>query len=671
MARVQRVHLVIAVISGLGAFVAVTMVRTGWTDGSPFSSAQFWLFTGFVLLGEARPIHAPLRGERLEYTTSTTFVFALLFALGTPEASLAIVGAMVAADVFFRKVWWKTAFNASLVLLSMRSAGAVFDALGGVGAEGESFSRPADLLVAGAAGLAFFMVNSTVGYLPLGMSEGVPLRTMLRDHFAYQFVAEAGLLALSPIVVIAAQRNLVFIPLLLIPLAVVHKSAKVSVEKEHQSLHDQLTNLPNRELFQDRSLQATLAAKRGGTTAALMLIDLDRFKEVNDVLGHHMGDRLLQGIAVRLEKALRETDTVARLGGDEFGVVLYDLPDPTSASEVADKLLTAIQEPFDFDGLLLDVSASIGIALYPDHGEDPETLLQRADIAMYAAKSARGGRATYTISHDRASPLRLALAGELRRAIDEGQLVLHYQPKIEVRTGRMIGAEALVRWHHPTRGFLAPEEFIPFAEQTGHIRNLTAWVLTEAVKQCRRWQDQGHDIGVAVNVSARDLHDTTLPGMVGRLLADSGLDPSYLDLEITESMVMLDPDRSQRVLGELRLLGVDLALDDYGTGHSALAQLRQLPVTELKIDKSFILRMVDHESDAVIASSTIDLGRRLGLRVVAEGVETAELWHRLQAMGCDVAQGNYLSAPVLPGDLADVLLRFPAEQRVASPAPLV
>jgi diguanylate cyclase (GGDEF)-like protein len=435
---------------------------------------------------------------------------------------------------------------------------------------------------------------------------------------------------------------------------------------EHQALHDSLTDLPNRTLFHDRVHQALTSARREHVPTAVMIMDLDRFKEVNDTLGHASGDELLKQVGLRLSESLRESDTVARLGGDEFGVLLPKVVDAKAAVAVARKLRTTLEEPFTIHGLALQMEASVGIALYPDHGGDVQSLLQRADVAMYVAKEHPAGCEVYTSERDDYSPDRLTLLTELRRAIDRGQLVLHYQPKADLRTGEIHGVEALVRWQHPERGMIPPDEFIPPAQKTGVIGPLTMFVLDEALRQCRTWTLQGLELCVAVNLSTRNLLDLHLPEAVGELLARWEVPAGLLELEITESTILADPVRAMQILSRLDEMGIRLAIDDFGTGYSSLAYLKRLPVDELKIDKSFILGMDESENDEVIVRSTIDLGRNLGLRVVAEGVESAKAWSRLSQLGCNTAQGYYLSRPVPADELTQWLADRAGRRRLRS-----
>jgi diguanylate cyclase (GGDEF)-like protein len=425
----------------------------------------------------------------------------------------------------------------------------------------------------------------------------------------------------------------------------------------HDACHDPLTALPNRSLFRDRAHQAILASARHGHHTALLLIDLDRFKEINDTLGHHSGDLLLREVGPRLHRVLRESDTVARFGGDEFGILLTHVSGPAAAEEVARAVHRALEEPFAIQGLTLDVEASIGIALHPMHASDFEELMQRADVAMYRAKGKRSGYEVYVPSEDESDATKLKLASELRQAPLRNELVMHYQPKADLRTGRIVGAEALMRWRHPRHGIMMPDRFIPLAERSGLIRSLTLFAARTALAQARTWREAGIELTVSVNLSTRDLIDVSLPEEIAELLAEARVPPHLLELEITESVIMADPMRARGVVARLREMGVKVAIDDFGSGYSSLGYLKRLPVNDLKIDKSFVINMMEDQGDAVIVQSTIDLAHNLGLTVIAEGVESDETWRRLRALGCDVAQGWLIGRPLPAADFATWLNR--------------
>ncbi len=424
-------------------------------------------------------------------------------------------------------------------------------------------------------------------------------------------------------------------------------------EMEHRALHDALTGLPNRALLADRFDQALRGAERAGTRVGLLLLDLDRFKEVNDTFGHHHGDLLLCQIGLRLAGALRGVDTIARLGGDEFAVLLRDVHRLEDATKVATALLAALTSPFHIEGVEMDVEASVGVVISGEHGHDAITLMQRADVAMYAAKAQHVGVFAYEPGVDGHSATKLAMAGELRRALEGNELVLYYQPKVSMDTAEVVGVEALVRWQHPERGLLFPDDFIPLAENTGLINPLTAYVLDAALARARAWLDAGRPLQVAVNLSARNLHDERFAELVARLLAAHGVPAALLQLEVTESAIMIDPVRARAMLGQLSALGVRISIDDFGAGYTSLGQLTTMPISELKIDRSFVMMMTQDPSNALIVSSVVDLGHNLGLTLVAEGVETEEALTALAGMDCDVAQGYHLCRPI-PAEAFDI-----------------
>jgi diguanylate cyclase (GGDEF)-like protein/PAS domain S-box-containing protein len=420
----------------------------------------------------------------------------------------------------------------------------------------------------------------------------------------------------------------------------------------HQALHDMLTGLPNWSLLEDRLRMAVLGSARRDEIAAVVMIDFDHFKDVNDTYGYAVGDAILREAGARIVRSVRATDTVARVGGDEFAVLLPAVGSRDVAERVARKILTAFEEPVDVDGHKFDIAASIGISLFPAHGNDGDTLRRRADVAMYVAKEAQAGYAVYSETNDRHRAGYLAVAHELRRAIDGGELLLHYQPKAHLRSGLVTRVEALVRWLHPERGMIPPMQFIPLAERTGLVKPMTTTILDLAMEQCLAWQEQGMAISIAVNLSTRTLQESFLPELIESLLERWKVEPQFLKLEITESCMMSEPDRVIAMLEKVQDMGVHLSLDDFGTGFSSLSYLRRLPVDEIKIDQSFVKEMTRNASDAEIVRATIDLAHNLGRQVVAEGIEDANTWAMLRDLGCDLGQGYFLSKPLPANELS-------------------
>lgn len=418
---------------------------------------------------------------------------------------------------------------------------------------------------------------------------------------------------------------------------------------EHQALHDELTGLPNRRLFYDRLANQLLVAQRHGRPAGVLLLDIDGFKEVNDTLGHDAGDQLLTSFAVRMNEVLRSSDTVARLGGDEFAILPVEVESIDGLIVAAKKVLEAVDEPLLVLDTTIKVEASIGIAYYPDHGSDVGTLMRRADIAMYVAKTSGSRYAVYATQHEGQINRRIALLSELRHGIASGELFLEYQPKVDLASGRTIGVEALVRWAHPTKGLIAPEEFIPLAEEGDLICPLTRWVLNDALKQMHAWQQMGIDISAAVNLSGTNLLEPDLAEVVAGLLQRWKIGARKLILELTESTFI--SSSSDQMLRRLRRLRVGLSIDDYGTGYSSLVRLRRLPLTELKLDQSFVRGITAVRKDKEIVRATISLGHRLGLSISAEGVMDEATLGALADLGCDFAQGYYIAPPMAPSEL--------------------
>ena len=471
------------------------------------------------------------------------------------------------------------------------------------------------------------------GVLVASGIDGSLIKTIDRDVRRMQLSLLLGLAAL-------------WVVLLPISSSVSRRLRRKSEENEYLALHDTLTDLPNRNLLALRLDEEIDDARRNGGGVGLLLVDLDRFKEVNDTLGHGKGDELLMAVAQRLRTTVREEDMVARLGGDEFAIVVHDARSPADVEVVAQRVMAGLTGPIDIGGVRIVVQASIGGALFPYEAQDAGALLQHADVAMYAAKGGSHGFALYRSEFDSHSPSRLALAAELLRALEQDEFVLHYQPVASPLTGEVDGAEALLRWVHPTRGLLPPSEFIPLAEQSGLIRELTSRVIDKAVRQAAAWRRDGLDLVVSVNLSANDLRSPAIVQEVATALARHRLPARLLELEVTETALLDAPDVAALVISHLRGLGALIALDDFGTGYSSLTYLKQLAPDRLKIDRSFVNSMLMSDADAEIVRSVIDLAHRLAIGVTAEGVESQDQWDRLAGLSCDLVQGYHLSRPV-------------------------
>lgn len=492
------------------------------------------------------------------------------------------------------------------------------------------------------------------------------LRSVLRTELVRQGLVGVSLLGISPLIATVAADRPVLLPLFAVPLIALDSTLWMARARAEEQLRDPLTGLPNRQWLLERVWIALDEAERNGDRAALILIDLDKFRSVNDTLGHLAGDRLLLQVADRLRAALPRGAEVARLGGDEFAVLLPTSDSPTRAQRVARALVASLNAPLSLDGLTLVLEASAGVSVFPDHAVDAEGLLRRADVAMYQAKRDRSGVEVYEATRDGNTPDRLGLLGDLRRALEAGEIELHYQPKVGF-DGRVEGLEALVRWVHPERGRVSPEVFVTLAETSGLMPQLTEYVLETALAQVALWRGAGLEVPVAVNVSPRDVHTPGFAGAVAARLARHGVPPGSLQLEITEHVLLEDPQRAADTLAGLTGHGVRMSLDDFGTGYSSLVHLRRLPVSELKIDRSFVARLVVDAEDAEIVRHTVELAHALGLVVVAEGVEDDETWERLRDLGCDAVQG-WLVAAAMPPDEATAWLRGRGEPGPVSDA---
>jgi diguanylate cyclase (GGDEF)-like protein len=590
--------------------------------------------------------------------SGAALTLAVLLLYGWVPAGMVSLTVVVLVGMARRHRWRQGVLHGAVDILGISAGALVLGAFGRVPTierpwdphSWTAYTAPEVVLVA-AAYLA--VTRALLWYLHAPPTGKVP--TVARTALVRQGLVAVALLGIAPLVCVVATADPVLLPLFAIPLIALDSSLWIARARAEEQLRDPLTGLPNRQWLLERIWTALDDAERIGARAALMLIDLDRFRSVNDTLGHLAGDRLLLQIADRLRQALPRGAEAARLGGDEFAVLLPVADSTTSATRLARGLVTALSSPLDLDGLTLVLEASAGVAVYPDHALDAEGMLRRADVAMYQAKRDRTGVEVYESKRDSNTPDRLGLLGDLRRALDAHEVELHYQPKVRF-DGQVAGLEALVRWVHPERGKVPPDEFIAIAESSGLMPHLTEYVLETALGQVAEWRAQDLFVPVAVNVSPRDVHTPGFAGSVAARLARHGVPAGALQLEITEHVLLEDPQRAADTLHALTGHGVKMSLDDFGTGYSSLVHLRRLPVSELKIDRSFVARLAVDTEDAEIVRCTVDLAHSLGLLVVAEGVEDDETWERLRDLGCDAVQG-WLVAAAMPPEETTAWLR--------------
>ncbi|RSS72779.1 EAL domain-containing protein [Streptomyces sp. WAC06614] len=644
--------------------LALTLVAIGLVHALTYRHALFpggsvgWalaLLTGIIVghlvaLGRDRWWGGTGSGAAL-----TLGVLLLYGWLAAGLVSLAVVSLVGAAR---RHRWRQGLLHGSADILGIGAGALVLAALGRTPSV-ETPWRPTDWsLSAAPAVLLTALAYLAVTRVLLWAAQSPPgggLPTIARTAVLRQGLVAVALLGIAPLICVVAVTLPTVLPLFAVPLIALDSTLWIARARAEEQLRDPLTGLPNRQWLLERTWTALDEAERLGTRSALVLIDLDRFRAVNDTLGHLAGDRLLLQIADRLRQALPEDAEAARLGGDEFAVLLPVADSQTSAQRVARHLVAELSSPLDLDGLTLVLEASAGLAVFPDHALDAEGLLRRADVAMYQAKRDRTGVEVYESKRDSNTPDRLGLLGDLRRALDAGEVELHYQPKVRF-DGQVAGLEALVRWVHPERGRVPPDEFIAIAETSGLMPHLTEYVLETALAQVARWRAQGLKVPVAVNVSPRDVHTPGFAGAVAARLARHGVPAGALQLEITEHVLLEDPQRAADTMAGLTGHGVKMSLDDFGTGYSSLVHLRRLPVSELKIDRSFVARLAVDAQDAEIVRCTVDLAHSLGLLVVAEGVEDDETWERLRDLGCDAVQGWLVAAAMPPQEATAWLL---------------
>ncbi|MGA9859194.1 MAG: EAL domain-containing protein [Solirubrobacteraceae bacterium] len=642
----------IFVISCVAVLALVPEAHLGYVAEDPFT---FAILAAGVVLGEMMPIKIPRRGDDEELTLSASFAMAMLLIGGLAPALIAQCAASAVQDISSHKPGWRVRFNIGQYALSMIAAWAVMRAISvssrlNVLHPFASHQLPAMMLAA----LAFFLVNAWIVGSAVAMYQEVPILGYFRHSVSFVLITGGVVLLVAPIVLAAAAYTVAIVPLCLAPIVAMYNSISQNARSEYAARHDSLTGLPNRMAFHETITDAIHDER---VPASVLLMDLDRFKEVNDTLGHRYGDLLLVQVAQRFQAVIGSHGRIARLGGDEFAVISTD-GGSDDAIRLARRIADALRDPFELEEMVVDVQASVGIALFPEHGIDVETLLQKADVAMYRAKETHCDVALYDERHDHHSPAKLALTAELRTAVSSEEIVLYYQPELDLHSREVVAVEALVRWDHPRLGVLPPSSFVRMAEATNLIKPLTQRVMEIALLQVADWHALGLDIAVAVNISAQVLVDQSFTEQVMEALRRTSVPPQRLKLEVTESALMSDPVTARTVLRELDSLGVEISIDDFGTGYSSLAYLADLPVSEVKIDRSFVGRMSAGSSEKIIVNSTIDLAHHLGLRAVAEGVEDWSMLPELESLGCDAAQGFAISHPLAGTDATRWLLDF-------------
>jgi diguanylate cyclase (GGDEF)-like protein len=666
------IYLTAVTVAG-GAVLAVAMTALP-AAGLPVLLRQPLLpaIAGLCVIGELRPIVTPGKMRQVSADASLTFSFAALLYWGFPVAALVRLAACLLSAVIGRRAPLRAAFNTAQLTLSLGAAWLVL-LVTGIHPRPLSPWEPAgrQLGAIGLAACAYFAVNFLLVGVAVAVHERAPVAACLRKLLPYQAFASLVLLSAAPLVVVVMDRSALLALLFLVPLSAVYASAAMSLKREHQALHDELTGLPNRACLLSRTRDAVAGAARSGGRAGFLLLDLDRFKVVNDTLGHAAGDRVLKIVAHRLAHSVRPGDLVARLGGDEFAVLLPAARPGSTAREVAVRLRGALAVPIQLEGVSFQIEASIGIAFYPEDAPAADLLIQHADVAMYLAKERRSGVEAYSTGAARRSGAPASLLGDLRRGLDHGELELHYQPKVSLTGGRTCGMEALIRWRHPERGMILPGEFIHAAQRSSLMHDLTAFVVEAALNQAAHWRRDGLAVQVCLNLSDRDLLDGSLTGMIRGGLETHGLPPGDLMLEIGEGVLAGEPAQAIAAVRALAALGVAISIDDFGTASSSLVSLKRLPVSEVKVDASFVTSLFDVADNELIVSSLVGLVRALGIRSVAEGVETTEVAAALTAMGCDAAQGWCFSRPLEPAAASQWLASHLPAPASTPPAPVM
>lgn len=635
-------------IAALGYVVVTARVP----DLSPRWAVIVGCLACFVILGELLPIEIR-RGDSVEvFTFSAMAALALIIVGGLWIVVAAQLFAGLVDDVRHRRPLYKACFNVSQYSLTLVLSWLVYASLSHealIGARPPHFVVT-DLGPALIAGLVYFVANVTIVTAAVALADQKRMGAFLLETVRSDARIGATLPLTAPVILSALMFSPWMAPLCVVPALSVRAGALNAAKRERQAFLDVLTGLPNRALLLDQAM-AWLRTATDGRLAAMILIDLDRFKDINDTMGHFVGDEVLREVAAKLADTVRPGDLYARLGGDEFAVFCRGIPDELTALNIAGRIVDALTGVIDLEGINLNVEASAGVALSPLHARDVDLLLQRADIALYRAKGAKRGSAMlYDGSFDDTSVEQLTLMGQLRRGV-EHELVVHYQPKCRLSDGAFLGVEALVRWQHPIHGLLLPDQFLRSAEKSGLILPLTVQVFRQVLTQWRVWRDAGLDLSVAVNVSAVSLSDPGLPAALRRMLDELPVPRPRVLIEVTETSMVTDLQSVSSALEELRSIGLAISIDDFGTGHSSLAHIRDLGPVEVKIDRSFVVASTGSERDVALIRAATELGHGLGMAVVAEGVETLEQLELVADVGCDLAQGFFILPPVTPDAL--------------------
>ncbi len=651
----SRLHAYIGavIVGGIAAIISTFFLQSQEHWGPKPSGFVF--LAVLLLVSETQPMRFVRLHEGSDITISWTFAFALV--LLTPVGALVVMAvASILGDLLRRKPLIRLAFNAGQMVCSLAVAALVLLLPHGFDLLETSHPSPIWFLVVGLAAICAFVTNIVLTTTVLAIHEGISPRPMMRRAVHSNLSTDGMLLALAPVFAIAAIQNLYLVPLLVAAVWNVYRAASLALRRQHEASHDALTDLPNRRQFFEHATHELAHAVRSGRSFAVAVLDLDGFKEINDRLGHHTGDLVLQEVAKRLNASRRGSDIAARFGGDEFALLLVDVDGADGAFSAVERTHEFMTQPCVVGGFPLKLAGSFGVAVYPEHGTSIDELLHHADEAMYEAKKSDSSVKRFSAPrHENHG--RLALLAELERAIVECELGVHFQPKLDIATGLVVGVEALARWQHPRLGTVMPDEFITLAEQTELMGAFTARVLADSLAQAARWQQAGFEVPVAVNISARNLHDRDFADRVAEMLAVAGVDPRLLELELTENTLLTDRERAVDVMHALRENGIRIAIDDFGVGYSSLVNLRDLPVDYIKIDRSFVMNMLTSPVDAAIVASTADLATRLGIGCIAEGVETEAMFTRLRLLGCQSAQGYWIARPASGDEITDWLER--------------